>query len=297
MNVLCVMHRAFCFQQCSGFEHAHKQQMPIGLRHNSVAMSTANHLNASAVAMSRTLNKVSSGTRIDQIGEDAAGAAVSIKLSVRAQSSSQAVRNANDAVSLLQTSQAALNESGNMLIRLRELATQSASETLHRDERKYIVNEAKQIESEMARLALSAEFNGLAIGSGNSYTAQVGTDGDENHQISITAADIKTIHTTISTLNLSSGELAQLSLRRIDRATDIMNKQQAKLGAVHNRLLNAISNEQASSFNHLAAASRITDADMARETSTMTALQVKHAAGTAAMGQANSISQSILSLI
>jgi len=271
--------------------------MPIGLRHNSVSMMTANHLNDSAQAMSRTLGKISSGDRIGQIGDDAAGAAVSINLSTKARSGQQAVRNSNDAISMLDTSQAALNESKNMLSRIRELAVQSSSDTLGETERKYIVGEYKQIAEEMKRMTDSAEFNGQGVAKGETYTAQVGTDGDKYHQITITCADIKTIQNTIGSLNLTSAETSQLSIKRVDQATDIMNTQQSTLGAVHNRLLNAISNQEASTLSHTASASRILDADMARETTMMTALQVKHSAGAAAMGQANGISQSILSLI
>jgi flagellin len=271
--------------------------MPIGLRHNSVSMTTANHLNDSAQAMSRTLKKISSGNRTERIGEDAAGTAVSINLSAKARSGLQAIRNANDAISMLHTSEAALNESGNMLSRMRELAVQSSSEALGGDERKYVVGEYKQLAEEMKRLVAAAEFNGQGVATGETYTAQVGTEGDENHQITITCADIKALHITIGSLDMTSAEQSRASIKRIDQATDTMNEQQATLGAVHNRLLNAISNEEASTLSHTAAASRITDADLAQETTMMAALQVKLSAGAAAMGQANGISQSILSLI
>jgi flagellin len=281
----------------TGLPPAHNDQMPIGLRHNSVSMTTANHLNDSAQAMSRTLKKISSGNRTERIGEDAAGTAVSVNLSAKARSGQQAVRNANDAISMLHTSEAALNESGNMLSRIRELAVQSSSETLAGDERKYVVGEYKQLAEEMKRLVASAEFNGQGVATGETYTAQVGTDGDKNHQITITCADIKALQITIGSLDMTSAEQSGRSITRIDQATDTMNEQQATIGAVHNRLLNAISNEEASTLSHTAAAGRITDADLAQETTMMAALQVKLSAGTAAMGQANGISQSILSLI
>ncbi len=271
--------------------------MAIGLRHNSVSMMTANHLNDSATAMSRSVGKISSGSRIDQIGEDAAGAAVSINMSARARSGKQAVRNANDAISLLHTSGAALKETKNILDRIRELAVQSSSETMASDERKYIVTEYKELTNEVLRFIHSSEFNGQSIAKGETFTAQVGTDGDDNHQITITAADIKTIHSNLATVNLTSADNAQASIKRVDKAMDISNLQEAQMGAVHNRLLNAINNEVANNFNLSRSASQITDTDMAQETTMMAALQVKHSAGAAAMGQANGISQSILSLI
>ena len=149
----------------------------------------------------------------------------------------------------------------------------------------------------MFRLIHATEFNDLSVATGASFTAQVGTDGDENHQITVTAANIKTIHTTIASVNLTSAENAKEGIKLVDQATDFMNKQEALLGAVHNRLLNAIDNEKAHTLSLTSAAGQITDTDMARETTMMAALQVKHTAGAAAMGQANGISQSILSLI
>jgi len=198
---------------------------------------------------------------------------------------------------MLQTSAGALNETENLLERMRTITVQSASDTLEEGERKYIIGEYKQIVAEMERLSDSTDFNGLDVASGDSYTVQVGVDNSGSDQIEINTADIETIHGIVKALNLSSGAMSRISIKRIDTAIDELNNQQAKIGAKHNRLTNAINHQQASVLSHRASASRIQDADMARETSRMTALQVKHSAGVAALGQAKGMSQAALSLI
>ena len=271
--------------------------MPISLLHNAVSNRAVHQLSGASQALSYTMARISSGNRVHRIGNDAAGTAVGINLSTRVRSGAQAIRNANDGISLINTSTAALNETGNMLSRLREITVQAASETLADTERNYIVQEYKNIAKEIDRIGKTAEFNDLHVGDGSTYTVQVGVDGSKYNQIEIMSADINAIQSHISALNLSSGDMSQLSIRRIDIAMDAMSKQQAKLGAKHNRLLNAISNQESSVMSHRASASRINDADMAKETSQMTALQVKHSAGVAALGQARGISQAVLSLI
>ena len=271
--------------------------MTISLLHNAVSSRAANQLSDASQALSHTMARVSSGNRVHRVGNDAAGTAVGVNLSARVRSGSQAIRNANDGISMINTSTTALNETGNMLSRLREITVQAASETLADTERVYIVHEYKQIAKEIDRIGKTTEFNGLMVGDGSTYDVQVGVDGSKHDQIEIMSADIDAVHSHISTLNLSSGAMSQLSLRRIDIAIDAMSKQQADLGAKHNRLLNAISNQESSVMSHQASASRINDADMAKETSQMTALQVKHSAGVAALGQARGMSQAVLSLI
>ena len=271
--------------------------MTISLRHNVVSHGAANQLSDASQALSHTMARLSSGNRLHRVGDDSAGSAVGINLSTRASSGAQAIRNANDGISLLSTSTAALNESSNILSRMRELTVQAASETLADTERSYIVTEYKNLSKEMQRIGVAAEFNDLKVGDGSTYEVQVGVDGSKFDRIEINSADIDAIHTHVSALNLSSGAMAQLSIKRIDIAQDIANKQQSTIGAKHNRLLNAINNQQSSVLSHQASASRINDADMAKETSQLTALQVKHSAGVAALGQARNMSQAVLSLI
>ena len=177
---------------------------------------SANHLSAASQALSHTMARVSTGDRIQRIGDDAAGAAVGIKLSTKVTSGSQAIRNANDGISLIQTSVAALNETGNLLSRLREITVQSASETLASTEREYIVAEYKQIATEIERIGDAADFNDLHVGDGSTYDVQVGVDGSTFSRIEIRSADIDSIHGHISALNLSDDEMSQLSLKRID---------------------------------------------------------------------------------
>lgn len=271
--------------------------MSISVRHNATATATARLLGQNQSGLQRTLDRVSSGDRLKHSAADAAGSAVNVKLNVRASSTQVAIRNARDGQSMIQTSEAALNETANIVVRMRELAVQSASETLEDGERQHINTEFVQLLDEVKRLTLNGDFNDQNVVSGQSYDVQVGTDNTRNDRITITTGNVKTLHTGLSAIDLASAPNAQTGISRLDTVMDRLNDQRAGLGAIHNRLDNAISNAQSQHASIQSAASRIRDADMASETTRLTAQQIKQQAGTAALSQANQLPSSVVQLI
>lgn len=271
--------------------------MTVSLRHNATSARTAHVLNRASRSVSTSLQKISSGNRIERIGDDATGAAVGVNLSAQARSGSQAIRNIQDGISMLDTSLAALDETGDLLSRLRELTVQSASDALGDGERAYIADEYQEINTEVRRLALSAEFNGQSIALGESYDVQVGIHGTKNDSISLPTANIKAIQKEIATLKLTTAKHSQQSLEKIDAALELVNQQQTGIGSRYNRLHNSMGHLEQHTLALHSSASRIEDTDMAMETTQMSLMQMRQSASTAAMGQAKGMSQAILALI
>jgi len=275
--------------------------MSLTVNTNLSAMRAANALTISQGQLSQTLARVSSGLRVTKAADDAAGSAVAMNLSTQARSGRQAVRNANDGISVIQTAEAASKEVLHILDRMRELAVQSSSETLDDGERSYIDDEFEQLSDEVERIAQATEFNDLALadGTNSSLTVQVGVTSGTESEVSITLGDL-----TASTLGVGTGDVdltaatsAQTAIDTIDTAIDSVNSIRADYGSVQNRLDSSIGNMTAYVESLTAAASQIMDADYAHETSEMTRLQVMQQAGVAALAQAKGINQSVVSLL
>jgi flagellin len=271
--------------------------MPINVLYNAAAVTSANRLGETRESLRSTLGRVASGSRINESAADAAGAAVSVNLNAKASSTLAAIRNARDGQSMLQVSEAALNETANIVERLRELAVQSSSGTLEDDERAYASAEFLKFVDEIKRISLNGKFNDQTVVTGKTYGVQVGTEDSDNDTIKITVADIKTLYNGLSVVSIADASGARTGLGRIDTVLDLLNKERSRMGALHNRLDNAISNAQGRHETLRAASSRIQDADYASETAKMTALQVKQQAGMAALSQANQLSSTVLDLI
>jgi flagellin len=275
--------------------------MALTVNTNMAALSAANTLNSTQGSLSQTLSRVSSGLRITKAADDAAGSAVASNLNTKARSGEQAIRNANDGISVIQTAEAATKEVVNILDRMRELAVQSSSETLDDGERAYITNEYSELADEVERIAQATEFNDIALtdGTNTTLTVQVGIDGSTASEISIELGHLQATELDVDTgtVDLSSATTAQSAIATIDTALDSVNKIRADYGAVQNRLGSAINNMTAYTESLTAAASQIQDADYAHETAEMTRLQVMQQAGVAALGQARGINQSVLSLL
>jgi flagellin len=275
--------------------------MSLTVNTNLSAMGAANSLNRTQGQLSLTLARVSSGLRVTRAADDAAGSAVATNLSTQARSGRQAVRNANDGISVIQTAESATKEVLNILDRMRELAVQSASETLENGERAYIDAEFHQLSDEVERIAQSSEFNDLALsdGSTTSLDVQVGIDATSNSRVSISLGDLTTSNLTIQTsdVDLTQASTAQAAITTIDAAIDSVNSIRADYGSVQNRLDSSIRNMTTYVESLSAAASQIMDADYAHETSEMTRLQVMQQAGVAALSQAKGINQSVISLL
>jgi flagellin len=275
--------------------------MALTVNTNMAAMRASNSLNQTQGALSTTLSRVSSGLRITKAADDAAGQAVATNLSTQARSGKQAIRNANDGVSVIQTAESASKEVISILDRMRELAVQSSSETLEDGERAYIDAEFHQLSDEIERIAQVTEFNDIALteGTNASLAVQVGVDASSNSRISITLGNLSTTNLSVETgdVDLTAATAAQTAITTIDAAIDSVNSMRASYGSVQNRLESSINNMASYVEALSSAASQIQDADYAHETAEMTRLQVMQQAGMAALGQARGMNQSVLSLL
>jgi len=275
--------------------------MGLTVNTNLAAMSAANSLNSTQGQLSNTLARVSSGLRVTKAADDAAGSAVAMNLKTNARSGRQAIRNANDGISVIQTAESASKEVLNILDRMRELAVQSSSETLEDGERAYIDAEFHQLSDEVERIAQSSEFNDILLsdGTNSALAVQVGVDASSNSRVSIALGDLTTSNLSVETsdIDLTKASAAQSAITDIDSAIDSVNSIRASYGAVQNRLESSINNMTTYVESLSAAASQIVDADYAHETAEMTRLQVMQQAGVAALGQARGINQSVISLL
>ncbi len=276
----------------------------MGLRINTNVTSLAAQrtLSVNNTEQSSTLGKLSSGTRIVRASDDAAGLAISEKLKAQIRGVNQAERNANDGISLIQTAEGGLNEVSSILIRLRELSVQSASDTVGDEERKFTNLEFQNLKQEIERISSSTEFNGkkLLNGAGDKFDFQVGINNDDfqdriKYDAARSNAGIESLG--IVELGVDSKEGSQNSLATIDSALQNVSGQRAELGAIQNRLTSTINNLQVSSENLSAANSRIRDTDFAMESAKNTKLNILTNAGTSVLSQANSQGQAALKLL
>jgi len=276
----------------------------MGLRINTNVQSlrAQNSLSKVEESKSNTLAKLSSGSRINKAGDDAAGLAISEKLKANIRGTQQAARNAGDGISMIQTAEGGLSESSNILVRLRELSVQAASDTIGDEERKFSNLEFQQLTNEMERIATSTQFNGkhLLNGEGGKLEFQIGIMNDEkNDRLSF---DTSSTGARVSDLGLSglgvlSKNDAQTNLEKIDQAINGVNANRASLGALQNRLQSTISNLEVRSENLSAANSRIRDTDIAQESAEMTKSNILSAAATSVLAQANNSGSTALKLI
>lgn len=281
----------------------------MGLRINTniASLNAQKNLVRTQSALERSLDKLSSGLRITRAGDDAAGLAISESLRAQIRGLQQAERNANDGISVIQTAEGALNEVSNILIRLRELAVQSASSgAVSNDERSFLQNEFSALQSEITRIASATQFGGRTLldgsvsGSSNSLTFQVGIFNNAAvDRISLEIGDATASGLTIqaSDAAISTATAAQAALSQIDSAITQVSTVRGDLGAAQNRLQSTINNLQSSTENLSAANSRIRDVDVAAETAALTRNQVLQQAGIAVLAQANVSSQAALSLL
>ncbi|MCG5055668.1 MAG: flagellin FliC [Myxococcales bacterium] len=273
--------------------------MGMSIQTNVSSLEAQRQLFNTQLSLDSSLSKLSSGYRITKAGDDAAGLAISSNLQAQIRSYNQASRNAQDGVSLIQTAEGSLNESTNILSRLRELASQASSAGVGNTERSYIQNEVGQLISEIDRIANSTEFNGQALLNGaTTLTFQVGIRNvDANDRIAVSTVNATATSLGINSLSLSSQTGAQNALGTIDSAINSINSNRATLGAAGNRFTSALNSIQIQSTNISAANSRIRDVDVAEETSKLTRAQILLQAGVSTLSQANQIPQISLRLL
>ncbi len=252
--------------------------------------------------MMRSLERLSSGFRINRAADDAAGLAISENLRAQIRGLRQANRNANDGVSLVQIAEGGLNEIGNMLIRMRELAIQASSDTVGDRERGFTDLEFQQLKNEMQRISEVTEFNGTPLlnGTGGLLDIQVGVHNNPfNDRISFdtSKADSTLMGLGIINETVSSKQTAQSTLSVIDEAITKVSGMRANFGALQNRLISTINNLNISHENLSAANSRIRDTDMAEESAELAKHNILMQSGTSVLGQANQIQNVALKLL
>jgi flagellin len=280
--------------------------MAMSIRTNVASLNAQKNLMGTENMLNSSLSKLSSGFRITKAGDDAAGLGISSNLTAQIASYNQAARNAADGISLIQTAEGAMNETNNILTRMRELAMQAGSSGVGDTEREFIQSEVDQLVEELDRVANSTEFNGTALinGAGTTLEFQVGIrDVDANDRISV---DMSTIDVTSATLFTAAPDWstdvtgqadAQASLADIDAAIETVATARATLGAIGNRF-NTVSNTIRTASENLSAAnSRIRDVDVAEETSAMSRAQVLMQAGVSVLAQANQMPQMAMKLL
>ncbi len=276
----------------------------MGLRINTnvASLNARRNLGKTRFELSRTLEKLSSGERINRAGDDAAGLAISENLKAQIRGLGQAERNAEDGVSLVQIAEGALAEISNILIRLRELSVQAASDTIGRTERKFLNVEFEQLTSEIDRIANSTEFNRVPLlnGTGAVFDIQIGTRNDpisDRLTFDASSADVNVAALGLNLASVADKISSQNSLSSIDQAIVSVSAIRADFGALQNRLQSTINNIQVSIENLSAANSRVRDADIAKETAELTRSNILVQAGTSVLAQANTSSRNALQLI
>jgi flagellin len=280
--------------------------MAITVRTNLAALRATTQLGSTQNNLTASLERISSGLRINRAADDAAGLSVASRMTSDNTSLTQAMRNINDGISLIQTAEGGLNEIYNMLVRLRELAVQGGNETYSSADRAQINTEFTQITSEIDRIAATNNFNrvNLLNQSNNQLTFQIGIQTSANDvlnvQLSNFAATVGGIG--LNTSNIGASGISTLAratqaISLLDAAINDLNTKRAKLGALQNRLENSLNEAANYSENLAAAASQILDVDYASESANMTRYQIMQQAGVAALGQAKAIPQSVISLL
>jgi flagellin len=265
--------------------------MGLRIATNVPSLVSQRHLQESSKEASRSLARLSSGQRIVNSSDDSAGLAISQNLKAEIRGLRQAQRNANDGVSFVQTAEGALNEVSNILIRLRELGVQAASDTIGNTERSLINREFSSLKEEVERISQVTSFNGRALlnGSAGELSFQVGAHNGKEQTIRFNAneANASLGRLGISSTGVESRSDARSSLNRIDRAIGKVNEYRSSLGALQNRLHSASNNLGIHVENLSEARSRIADTDIAEEASKLAKSSILQAAGVAVLAQAN----------
>lgn len=276
--------------------------MGMRISTNVAALNAQKNLYMTNINANKSMARLASGFRINQAADDAAGLAISENLKGQIRGLRQANRNANDGISLVQIAEGSLNEVSNMLIRLRELGVQAASDTIGDTERQFLDTEYQQLKSEIQRVTESTQYNGydLLNGTGGVLDIQVGVNNDPfKDRISFNAGAANSSLEALGIVaeSLSTKEGAQQSLSALDIAMTSVNSIRANFGAMQNRLQSTSNNLLIYDENMSAANSRIRDTDVAAETSEMIRNNILMQAGVSILGQANQQSQLALKLL
>ena len=270
----------------------------MGLRINTnvPALRTSRAIDRSSKELNQSLERLSSGLRINRAADDAAGLAIAEGFRTQVRGSQVAQRNAQDGINLVQTAEGALGETTNILQRIRELAVQAANGTQTSTNRIALNNEVQQLIAQVEDIALDTEFNGISVLSSNqSLTLQTGANSGQNLQVAIGAA--RTSDLLISAINVSALGTAVSAINTIDSALNSVNTLRSTLGAIQNRLEFTVNTLAIQEENAAASESTIRDADIARETIQFTRNQILVNAGISVLTQANVTPQAAIQLL
>ncbi len=282
--------------------------MALRIYNNLFSTTAQRHLANNANSLGKSLERLSSGLRINRASDDAAGLAISEALRGDIRSLNQATRNANDGISLINTAEGALSEQASILVRLRELASQAATGTVGSTERQTIDREFQALKAEIDRISAVTEFNGQKLVNGSlsssattSVVIQIGIQATVNDRISLNnAVDLTSITSAglgITTLDVLTSAASLSALSSLDSAISTVTDGRGRLGAVQNRLVYTVANLTVTTENLIAAESQIRDADYAVEISEFTRNQILVQASTAILAQANLVPQTVLQLL
>lgn len=277
--------------------------MGMAINNNLMANNAYRNLNNTQNDVSKSMERLSSGLRINRAADDAAGLAISEGLKSQVSGSAVAARNAQDGISLIQTTEGALGEVTSVLQRMRDLAVQGSNDTNNVASRTAIKKEADSLGKELDRITQSTNFNGINLLQAGTKNLQVGTGGTANDTISVNLGDVATAAGTLSSatgatgFDVTTNAAAQTTITSIDAAITAVSAQRSDLGANQNRLEHAVKTLNVSGENLQAAQSRIADTDMAAEMVKYTKANILSQAGTAMLAQANQSGQGVLSLL
>jgi flagellin len=281
--------------------------MPLTINTNIASLNAQRNLNMSQGSLATSMQRLSSGLRVNSAKDDAAGLAIAERMNAQVRGMNVAVRNANDGISMSQTAEGALSQVSNSLQRMRELAVQARNSTNSSSDKDSLNKEFAQLQSEIGRVMGGTTFNGKHIlgADATSLTFQIGANTTADDTITIATVDM-TKDTTITAVTNSSTALIDASatsgaigtvIDNIDKALDSINDTRATFGATQSRFDAIITNLQVGVENQPAARSRIMDADFASETANMSRAQVLQQAGTAMVAQANQLPNQVLKLL
>jgi flagellin len=275
--------------------------MPAVINTNTASLNAQRNLTNSQSALATSLQRLSSGLRVNSAKDDAAGLAIASRMDSQVRGMNVAMRNANDAISMSQVAEGALGKVSDSLQRMRELAVQSKNATNSTSDRAALNTEFQELASEVTRVLGGTTFNGLAIlgADAGAQSFQVGAGNAAEDTITVTTTDL-TGDTTIT--DVTGGDITDVAnstaaITDIDAALQTVNTQRATFGAAQNRFESVIGNLQVSVENQAAAKSRIVDADFAAETAALSRNQILQQAGTAMLAQANAAPQQVLQLL
>lgn len=266
------------------------------INHNITAMNTYRQLTNNTTSTSKSLEKLSSGLRINRAGDDAAGLAISEKMRGQIRGLDQATRNSQDGISLIQTAEGALNETHSILQRMRELAVQAGNDTNTTADRTQIIAEVSQLQTEITRISTDTEFNTKNL-LGGAFTATLQVGANQGQIINFNIGTMSAAGLTVNGMDYTSNLGAGSAIASIDTAITTVSTQRANLGALQNRLEHTINNLSTASENLSAAESRIRDVDMAKEMMEFTKNNILSQAAQSMLAQANQQPQGVLQLL